>query len=148
MAKIPETHAAENVAGDGWIELRAMQEKQAWQAERAYQGNPIATIYRVTEAGGVPYAGVQPTYTQVPGLTDIPVCKFDNQFSIERRWGSLYKSGDREFIFYPTVVGQDAAVRVNDIIQHAGDEYRAVSIDTDTNTGRCRVLSRLNRPGS
>lgn len=144
--KVPVTVAAGDAAGDSIKVQRGIQEKMGWQAERAFQGNPVADLVRVLEypdgtGGGDLAAGVAPMQSDA-SILDMPVCVFDDQKRIERRYGALYKGGDKEFILYPTQGGEDVRVRPTDVLRWNGNDYRPVSVDYDEDTGRCAVLAR------
>jgi hypothetical protein len=147
--KVPAEAESGPAAGDEWKVQRGLQEKQGWQAERAYQGNPFCDIVRVLEypdgtGDGDLAAGVAPAQSDASILNQ-PVCVFSDQKAIERRFGSLAKGGDKEFLLYPVAEGDDVRIRPTDLIRWNGCEYRPVRVDYDEDTGRCDALARDTR---
>ncbi len=137
--KVPASVAANDSAGDSYISESGIQEKYAWQMDRAVQGNLTATIVRKTETGGDSSAHIEPTYADVAGLEDLSVAVYDEPKSLERRYGALFKSGSFEFVFY------NVEVVATDLIEHKNEIFRAVdgTIRYNSETGRCVVLASL-----
>lgn len=135
--KVPVSIAADDSAGDSYIEQKGLQEKYAWQMDRASQGNLTASITRKIEIGGDSSAHIEPTYTKVIGLDNLSVAVYEEPKSLERRYGALFKSGSFEFVFY------NVEVVATDLIVHKLQTYRAVdgTINYDSETGRCAVLA-------
>ena len=140
--KIPANVSAADAVGDDYTIQEGLRGKEAWQLDRGVQGNPTATIQRVTESGGVPYRGIEPTYTAVAGLTDLKVAVYDELRQLERKYGSIFENGSREMVFY------NVEVVAADIIVFDGDEWRVVggTVDYDGDTGRCEVLAKMSVP--
>lgn len=134
--KVPSDVFSGNAAGDDLIVERGIQEKEAWQYDRADQGNPTADVVRVTETGGDTSAGIEPTYTAVSGLSGLLVAVYEEVRQLEYKYGGLYEAGDREFTFY------DVEVQSTDRIDYDGDSYKPVTVEFESETGRCDVLGR------
>ena len=135
--KVPAEVAADDSAKDLYISQKGIQEKYAWQMDRATQGNLTASIVRKTEAGGDSSAHIQPTYTKVADLDDLSVAVYEEPKSLERRYGALFKHGSFEFVFY------NVEFVATDLLEHKSQTYRAVdgTVDYDAETGRCAVLA-------
>lgn len=141
--KIPDSVAGSDYAGDGWSVQKMLREKEGWQRERAANNNPTASIIRRTASGGAAYAGVAPTYTLVSDLSDLDVMAYDEPKRFERKYGSLYEEGDKEFLFY---LADGVQVEPTDVIRYDGDDYRPIRVDFESESGRNEVLSRLIDP--
>lgn len=137
--KVPASVAANDSAGDSYITQKGLQEKHAWQMDRASQGNLTATIVRKTETGGDSSAHIEPTYTKVTGLDDLSVAVYEEPKGLERRYGALFKSGSFEFVFY------NVKIVATDLIVHKSETFRSIdgTINYDLETGRCAVLAFL-----
>lgn len=146
--KVDETAMDGNVAGDGWVKQKGLMEKAGWQHDRASQGNPTLSILRYTETGGDASVAIEGTYSLTASLANIPCAVYDTPGRFERKYGSIYEAGDKEFILYPTVDGVSIQIQPTDIISYDGDQYRAVggTVEYDSSTGRCSALLRLERP--
>lgn len=141
---VPPTVADENYSSTSAISALTLQEKYAWQRDRAVQANPTANIVRMIESGGAPYARVEPTYTQVGGLSGLPVAVYDGTLnSYKRLHGGLYRQGDRTFVFY------NVQIAIGDVIVYDADSYRVVdgSVEYNEESGRCGVLVRSVQDG-
>jgi len=141
--KVPASVFAGDVTGDDYVTQRGLREKEAWQRDRAVLGNPTASILRYTRTGGVGYALVARTKTQVSGLSDLPVAYYDGEVvNLERRYGALWTAGTRQLVFY------NVQVVDTDVIEYGGAQWRAVggTIEYDDETGRCEVLVEMVDP--
>lgn len=129
--------------GVGQETEKMLLEKYAWQMDRGVQGNKTASVVRSTESGGVSYAHVEPSYTQVEGLTDLPVLVDDYSRAYVDRHGAQSTDAERMFVFYD-VTGD---VMNDDVIQYDGDEYEVVNVWKEAESGRCEVRAKLARLG-
>lgn len=93
--------------GDSIGDQQIMEEKYAWQMDRAVQHNPTVDILAYTVTGAKPSAHVQGTLTLVSGLTDLEA--FVEEFTVRRaeKYGVTAEEGDRLFVFYDVL---DAAL--------------------------------------
>jgi hypothetical protein len=85
-----------NAVGDQQI----MEEKYAWQMDRAVQHNPTVDLMVYTITGAKPSAHVQGTLTQVSGLSDLEA--YVEPFTVRRaeKYGVTAEEGDRLFVLY------------------------------------------------
>jgi len=141
--KIPDAVAGSDYTDADSFSVPAMlMAKEGWQRERAVSNNPTATIVRQTESGGAAYAGIDPDYVLVSGLSNLPVMVNDNPYQLERKHGALFKSGDLEFVFY---LAEDIEVQADDIVRYDGEDYKPIRVDYEAESGRNEVLARLVR---
>jgi len=140
--KLPSTAASGDYDGGSDSSVAAWhQEKEAWNRDRAVQGNKTATVLRTTEAGGDGAAWHDPTYTSVSGLTDLDVFVDTDMKRYERKWGGIATEADRVFVFYDVT----GAVVKQDLIEHDGDRYAVLEIDFEPQSGRVEVLAKHER---
>ena len=139
--KLPSTASADDFAGDNWAVGGWHQEKKAWQQDRATQGNKTADILRYTLTGGNPAAAIEPTKTQVSGLSGLDVFADDETMRWERQFGSLTEKADLVFVFYDVTSGID----IQDRIEFEDRQYRPLTINYEEQSGRVEVLTELDR---
>jgi len=75
--------------------------KLEWERARGFQGNEVASIERYTETGGDDAAGIEPTRTQVSGISDLAVVVDDFTEDIAKSLGQDWQSGRKVFRFMP-----------------------------------------------
>ena len=139
--KLPADQASGDWANDEIAIEAWLHEKEAWQRDRAVQGNMIASVMRYTETGGDDVAKVKPTYTLVPSLADLDVFVDTELKRYERKFGtSKVAQADRVFIFY-NVTGEK--VLVSDEIEYDSASYQIVGLDIEVDSGRVEVLASL-----
>jgi hypothetical protein len=134
--KIPEGTPT-TLHGDGMGTQRALDEKYAWQMDRAQQFNPTASILRYTFSSGSAYEMSRGTQTLVSGLADLLCTVESYNKALERKFGSIAESNDRLFTFY------DVQVVSTDRVSYGGDVWEPVAVWYEAESGRCDVQARL-----
>lgn len=138
---LPDTSVSADHLGTKTEKQGYLEQKRAWQMDRGIQGNKTADILRFTESGGSAYAHVDPTYTQVPGLSGLNVYAEERPRVIESRFGGLYETGDILFIFYDVTGG----IGRQDVIRFESQDYNVIEILDEPRSGRYEVLGRKAR---
>jgi len=112
--------------------------RKAWDIQRSLQFNKTASILRmvITQAGR-PDAGILPTSTPAPGLSDLPVLWMRvSSREVQASNGKLQLT-DSKFVFW------DVEVLMTDNILYLGKTYRVVDQPFwDPDIGRCDVVGR------
>jgi len=138
--KLPADQATGDWADDEIAVENWLHEKEAWQRDRAVQGNKAASVMRYTEVGGDEVAEIPPTRTLVSGLADLEVFVDTELKRYERKFGtSKVAQADRVFVFY-NVTGD---VVVTDEVEYESDRYQVVGLDVEADSGRVEVLAKL-----
>lgn len=140
VLKLPADQASGDWADDEIAVSSWLHEKEAWQRDRAVQGNELASVMRYTESGGDDVAGLSPTRVLVADLADLDVFVDTELKRYERKFGtSKVAEADRAFVFYNV----DGNVVITDEIEYDGDRYQIVGLDIVVESGRIEVLAKL-----
>ena len=137
-----------NAVGDQQI----MEEKYAWQMDRAVQHNPTVDILAYTVTGAKPSAHVQGTLTLVSGLTDLEA--FVEEFTVRRaeKYGVTAEEGDRLFVLYDVpdaaiVLGYERVrIKYADVAVGGTEDYNlydVVNFWPSRESGRLEIQGRI-----
>jgi len=139
--KLPAASAGSDYAGDNFAVETWHLEKDAWQRNRANQGNKTADVLRYTVAGGDPVAGLQPTYTIVSGLSGLDVFA-DNQPKVyARKFGGKTDDANVVFVFYDVV----DSITKQDLVKYESNRYEVIEVDFKAQSGRIEILARIDK---
>jgi len=120
---------------------RGIDEKYAWEEDRAWRDNPICDVLRYTVAGEDAAAGITGSETLVAGLAGLRCWAETELKSIAQKYGNeIAKEGDREIVLY------DVEIVSTDLISFDGQIYSPVGghIWYNAGSGRCEVLVRIH----
>jgi hypothetical protein len=137
--RIPSTSVPNPGFGVNAEKMKWLQEKRSWQHDRGVQGAKSLDILRYTTSGGQAYALVEPTYSQVSGLDNLP-CYYDETTKAFNRFEKSFRDeATCVFILYDVPGG----VTKQDIIEFDGEEYVVLDANNNFDSGRMEVLSKL-----
>ena len=139
--KLPTASAGSDYAGDNFAVETWHLEKEAWQRNRANQGNKTADVLRYTASGGDPIAGLQPTYTIVSGLSGLDVFADDQPKVYARKFGGKTDDAEIVFVLYDVL----DSVTKQDLIKYESDRYEVMEADFEAQSGRVVILGRIDK---
>lgn len=140
-SKLPATSLASDYAGDEFAVETWHLEKDAWQRNRANQGNKTADVLRYTTSGGDAVAGSQPTYTLVSGLASLDVFADDQPKVYARKFGGKTDEAAIVFVLYDVT----DSITKQDLIEYQSDRYEVMEADFEAQSGRIEVLARIDK---
>ena len=139
--KLPASAMGSDYAGDDSAVENWHLEKDAWQRNRANQGNKTVDILRYTTSGGDATAGLQPTYTLVGSLTGQDVFADDQPKVYARKFGGKTDDAEFVFVFYDVI----DSITKQDLIKYQSDRYEVMEADFEAQSGRIEILARIDK---
>ena len=140
--KLPNSVAGSDQHADVMGTEKALQEKYAWQQDRATQFHPTLTVYRFTKTGADAATHQKGSWVTTK-IKDVPCWHDDITLAWTRRFGATETTGDKVFILYET--DELTAIYDEDVLNFDGREYSISEFNHDEDSGRIEILAELSK---